>query len=431
MFTGMALRMVQELGLHRERSCLDRDEPPGKASLNTKSKEPETTSEPVTLEKYNESSEILLFWAIFSMDTALCNGTGRVPALKRHEINVRLPYNGDIAVIRAGPGHIARRDQVEVYPQLARMMLAYAQSIDFLNTGSSQIRFQTPEDGLHRKERLEGLKQSLMREYRALPKEVSFGAIFYRAAVSSGQAGAYLLLHLQYHGQIAFLTQESLSDHRHNPEYNGNVANADVQRLLNTNKELYKKSVKSVADMLTFTKLIDERPLLAVVYLNQPIFHAACAYSRDMLESTTKHPSDSSDLSSAAFPIPSDTSPSMVFPEGGLSKVGTGTQPLRKRSQEAVELTYNFLTLIAKAYYQFLRQMVKDQANVYAGSKWVDNVLSQRETGLRDVDLSIVSDSISTFIRLHDLRSPAGAEDALKKVSVSLQSEISSVNRVT
>ena len=27
MFTGMALRMVQELGLHRERSCLDRDEP--------------------------------------------------------------------------------------------------------------------------------------------------------------------------------------------------------------------------------------------------------------------------------------------------------------------------------------------------------------------------------------------------------------------
>ena len=152
--------------------------------------------------------------------------------------------------------------------------------------------------------------------------------------------------------------------------------------------------------------------------MNQPIFHAAAAYSRDMVEQTSrefKHAPDPKDMSSSAFPIPSDTSPSMVFPDGGIP-TKTGIPP-RKRSQESVDSTYNFLTLTAKANYQFLRQTIKDQAKFYAGSGWVDAVLDQRETGLRDVDLSIVSDSISTFIRLHDLRSPLGAEAALRKVN--------------
>lgn len=414
----MALRMVQELGLHRERSCLDRDEPQVEIRSNTKDFESEMQLQPVTLKTYYESSEVLLFWAIFSCDTALCNGTGRVPSLKRHEINVRLPKNSDLAVTRAGPGIFARPSKAEVFPQLARMMLAYAQSIDYLNTGASQIRFQTHYEEVERMNRLEALKQNLMREYRSLPKEVSFGAIFYRAAVKAGQAGPYLLLHLQYLCQVAFLTQESLSDEEHSTgqPQSGSEA-ADRARLKKTNQELYKKAIKSIADMLTFTKLIDERPLLAIVYLNQPLFHAAAAFSRDMLRRSSRTSPEPKDMSPHAFPIPSDTSPSMVFPDSGVPPTTSGDMP-RTRSQEAVEATYDFLTLIAKANYQFLRQTIKDQAQVYAGSGWVDAVLDQRETGLRDVDLSIVSDSISTFIRLHDLRSHPGAEAALQKASL-------------
>ena len=418
MFTGMALRMVQELGLHRERSCLDRDEPQAETGPSGRASGGDPQSSNVSLKAYHESSEVLLFWAVFSCDTALCNGTGRVPSLKRHEINVRLPVNGDLAIIRAGPGNNVRPTKVEVFPQLARMMLSYAQSIDYLNTGASQIRFQTQYEELERMNRLEVLKQNLMREYRSLPKEVSFGAIFYRAAVKAGQAGPYLLLHLQYLCQMAFLTQESLSDEEHSTDQpqSGSEA-ADRARLKKTNQELYKKAIKSIADMLTFAKLIDERPLMAVVYLNQPIFHAAAAFSRDMLRRSSRIAQPNpKDMSPHAFPIPSDTSPSMVFPDAGIPSMTSGGSP-RKRSQEAVESTYDFLTLIAKANYQFLRQTIKDQAKVYAGSGWVDAVLDQRETGLRDVDLSIVSDKISTFIRLHDLRAPPGAEAALQKAS--------------
>ena len=416
MFTGMSLRMVQELGLHRERGSLDKDEKTAEIGQSRRRSASDFQSQPTTTEAYHDSSEVLLFWAVFSCDTALCNGTGRVPSLKRHEINVRLPSNGDLAIIRAGPSNTVRPTKVEVFPQLARMMLCYAQSIDYLNTGASQIRFQITYEELERMNRLEILKQNLMREYRSLPKEVSFGAIFYRAAVKAGQAGPYLLLHLQYLCQMAFLTQESLSDEEHSKEPPQTASEAaDRARLKKTNQELYKKAIKSIADMLTFAKLIDERPLMAIVYLNQPIFHAAAAFSRDMLRRSATAPPEPRYMSSNAFPIPSDTSPSMVFPDAGNQSSAVGDSAMR--SKEAIQSTYDFLTLIAKANYQFLRQTIKDQARFYAGSGWVDAVLDQREKGLRDVDLSIVSDKISTFIRLHDLRAPTGAEAALQKAS--------------
>ena len=98
MFTGMSLRMVQELGLHRERSSLDKDVERAETGRKSAS---DLQSQPTSIETYRDSSEVLLFWAVFSCDTALCNGTGRVPSLKRHEINVRLPSNSDIAIVRA------------------------------------------------------------------------------------------------------------------------------------------------------------------------------------------------------------------------------------------------------------------------------------------------------------------------------------------
>lgn len=309
-------------------------------------------------------------------------------------------------------------------------MLAYAQSIDFLNTGSRQIRFQSSTESDHRMDRIEELKGNIIQEYRLVPKEISFGANYYQAAVKAGQAGPYLLLHLQYHLQIAFLTQESLAGEEEslvrapdrsvtNEEPIDRRPNLDIRRV---NQELYRNSIKCITDLLTFAKLIDDRALLTTIFANQAFFHAACAYSRDMVhhkapctEGDTPSALRKRDLSPPAFPIPSQTSPSMVFQFDDYSQYPRNLIP-RNGSQAATESTYSFLTLIAKANYQFLRQAIKDQTQIYAGSGWVDAVLDQRETGLRNVDLSIVSESISTFIRLHDLREPGASESALQKV---------------
>lgn len=106
-FTRMALQMVIELGLHRDRSCLDTGGTKNESKL--KLADVKDHIREVSLDDYDRSSEILLFWIVYSLDVSLCNGTGRVPGLKRHEINVRLPTDADLAIVRAGPGEFMVR----------------------------------------------------------------------------------------------------------------------------------------------------------------------------------------------------------------------------------------------------------------------------------------------------------------------------------
>ena len=360
MFTGMALRMVIELGLHRERGSIDVNEP--SKNIKVEPTTATTSSKEVSLEQYELSTQVLLFWVVYSFDVSLCNGTGRVPGLKRHEINLRLPSDEDLAIIRAGPGQRIQTIHPEVYPQTARMMRIYAQSIDFLNTRSRQIRFQPRADREIEMDQLEKLKGNMIEEYRLVPKETAFGANQYQTAVKTGQAGPYLLLHLQYHLQIAFLTQESLAGEEENlvraPDRSVTVEepidrrpNLDVRQV---NQELYRNAIKSITDMLTFAKLIHDRALLTTVYANQAFFHAACAYSRDMVQNTMPRPGESTpsaldkkENAPLAFPIPSKTSPSMVFQFDDYSQYPRNLIP-RKASQTATESTYSFLALIAK-----------------------------------------------------------------------------------
>ncbi|KAL9602074.1 MAG: hypothetical protein Q9219_002070 [cf. Caloplaca sp. 3 TL-2023] len=431
MFTGMALRMAQEIGLHRSR--LSRGMSVSQSPTNQGcSDEPplalprEANANSVGLDAFEKSQQVVLFWCAYSMDVNLCNGTGRVPCIKRHEISIRLPEDRDMAIIRAGPGGTMKPLKPEVYRHYADMMLSYAESIDFLNTQSSEVYRRPPMDDARRKERVAELKKELITKYKSLPREIKFGAIYYQAAVRSGLAAPYLLLHHQYHLQIAFLTQENMIGDETKPgPIEGTVAEDgrldlpedNQERDANTRKsndDLYRISIRSITDMLTFAKHIDDRPLLTTFYLNQSYFHAACAYIRDMLQ----HKGDirlPAEPKPRAFPIPSQAAPSLVDPFQDYSQYPKNMIP-PTGSAHATESNSSYLTLIAKANYQFLREAIRVVARYYSGAAWVDAVLDQREIGLRDVDLSIVSDNISAYIRLHDLRRRNGARTGGEKI---------------
>ncbi|KAL9579993.1 MAG: hypothetical protein Q9212_004758 [Teloschistes hypoglaucus] len=420
MFTGMALRMAQEIGLHRERSSRGTSISQSPTNVGT-GEQPmlslprDSNANVVDLDTFEKSAQVVLFWCCYSMDVNLCNGTGRVPCIKRHEISIRLPEDRDMAVIRAGPGGTMKPLKPEVYPHYANLMLSYARSIDFLNTESSEVQGRAPIDDARRRERVGELTQELTEKYQSIPREVKFGAIYYQAAVRSGQAAPYLLLHHQYHLQIAFLTQEAMvgeesssrpvegtvtEDGRLDLPKDKQERESDKRK---SNESLYRSSIRSITDMLTFAKHIDDRALLATFYLNQSFFHAACAYIRDMLQynGELRLPEEAKPKT---FPIPSQTAPSLVDPFQDYSQYPKNLIP-PTGSSAATESTSSYLTLIAKANYQFLREAIRVVAQYYSGAGWVDAVLDQREVGLRDVDLSIVSDNISSYIRLHDLRS--------------------------
>ncbi|KAI4195178.1 MAG: hypothetical protein LQ350_007352 [Teloschistes chrysophthalmus] len=431
MFTGMALRMAQEIGLHRERSSRGTSISQSPTNVGT-GEQPmlslprDTNANVVDLDTFEKSAQVVLFWCCYSMDVNLCNGTGRVPCIKRHEISIRLPEDRDMAVIRAGPGGTMKPLKPEVYPHYANLMLSYARSIDFLNTESSEVQGRPPIDDARRRERVGELTQELMEKYQSIPREVKFGAIYYQAAVRSGQAAPYLLLHHQYHLQIAFLTQEAMvGEESSSRPVEGTVAEdgrldlpKDKQERDSDkrkgNEELYRSSIRSITDMLTFAKHIDDRALLATFYLNQSFFHAACAYIRDMLQynGELRLPEEAKPKT---FPIPSQTAPSLVDPFQDYSQYPKNLIP-PTGSSAATESTSSYLTLIAKANYQFLREAIRVVAQYYSGAGWVDAVLDQREVGLRDVDLSIVSDNISSYIRLHDLRSRTAPSEEIPKV---------------
>lgn len=435
MFTGMALRMAQEIGLHRERSS--RGTSISQSPTNQATGEQPMLSPPreananlVDIDAFEKSAQILLFWCAYSMDVNLCNGTGRVPCIKRNEISVRLPDDRDIAIVRAGPGRTMKTLKPEVYPHYANMMLSYAKSIEFLNTESSEVQGRPRIDDVRRREQVAELKQELMEKYQSIPRQAKFGAIYYQAAVRRGLAAPYLLLHHQYHLQMAFLTQEAMvGEESSSRPVEGTVMedggldlpNEHQERDSNRrkgNEDLYRNSIRSITDMLTFAKHIDDRALLTTFYLNQSYFHAACAYIRDMLQQNgqIRLPKEAKPKT---FPIPSQTAPSLVDPFQDYSQYPEHLIP-PTGSAAATESASSYLALIAKANYQFLREAIRVVAQYYSGAGWVDAVLDQREVGLRDVDLSIVSDNISSYIRLHDIRSRNAPTEGAPEVSVNV-----------
>ena len=79
------------------------------------------------------------------------------------------------------------------------------------------------------------------------------------------------------------------------------------------NRELHRNAIRSITDMLTLAKLIDDGRLLTTIFINQTFFHAACAYTRDMLRGQEKgNNTQSRNFSPFAFLIPS-RAPTMDF----------------------------------------------------------------------------------------------------------------------
>ncbi len=325
---------------------------------------------------------------------------------------MRIPENEDIAVIRADPGKVVSTIEPSSFVHMVRIMRAYAKSIDFMIVESAQEHVHDISERSSRLGHLKELKSEIIQKYQRLPPELRFGAIFYRAAIKSCEAGPYLVMHFFSHLRIAFLTQEiiTLSEQQLSVGVEPNEAEGQGHDPVNirpaaglsngkANSELYRTAINSIADSLTSAKFIGNPTLLATFSLLESFFHAGNAYIHDVLQLQSKEQNQiPTDNEQSAFSIPSHTSLSMV------SYLEDDHHFLMPSTTSGAESTRCYPALIAKTSFHLIRQAIKDMAEYYAGAGWVDAVLDLPEKGLRDVDLTIVSESISTFIRLHDLR---------------------------
>lgn len=231
-------------------------------------------------ETFERSSQILLFWCVFAQDTYLSNGTGRVPSIKRGEVNVRLPKDVDVAIVRAGPGTLPPVVKPSAFVQMVRLVLDYAESIEYLNT-EPQSDVVPASDISQRSSCITNIRDRIIRNYNSIPSCLRFGANNYQVAVHSGEAGPYLLIHFQYELQVAFLTQAKLALNEPLSKELGEVslresstrASSEMERrVLSAQKvdyALYRAAIKSIVDLLTIVKMIDSRALWSTFWLNQ------------------------------------------------------------------------------------------------------------------------------------------------------------------
>lgn len=134
MFTGMAVRMAIDLGLHLE-----------PADYNQ-------------IEVEEQRLDCLAFWSVLLMDYALSFGTGRQTTFRIEEITRRLPTQDDI------PGQGGTRSP---FPYAARQMLAYGPLINLLNG---------PDDPPEVEGEIVACRAVAVQEYNALPSDMQWSA---------------------------------------------------------------------------------------------------------------------------------------------------------------------------------------------------------------------------------------------------------------
>ena len=261
-------------------------------------------------------------------------------------------------------------------------MLEYARSIEFLNTeyqpaNGSVVKLQELES-------IQTVRDRILTSYNSVPERSRYGAKQYRRASESGQAIPYLMMHLNFHLQIAFLTQAC---HAVKPQHarsgvdglpieyaegQNQHAVRNAKKCLSYENQLYRTAMKSIVDMLTIARFIDPRPLLSTFFLNQSFFHSACAYAGDVLRfqnhsSLQFSPWDNK----SAFPLPSHLSTSVVFDLEELHN-----NPGARTNLAQAEA---YLALLAKTNYQFLRQAITEMSKYYAALVgWTQSSISVR-----------------------------------------------------
>ena len=138
MFSGMAMRMAVDLGLHLD-SREDLDIDPEERRLNR-----------------------LVFWSAAMLDFSLSFGTGRQPTLRVDEITQELPSETDLLTKTGESGLPPLRHP---FPYAARQMLSYGRLIELLNARSPDM------DG-SRQKAIQQCRAAAVNLYHTLPADL-------------------------------------------------------------------------------------------------------------------------------------------------------------------------------------------------------------------------------------------------------------------
>ncbi|KAF9881456.1 C6 transcription factor [Colletotrichum karsti] len=266
MLSGMAIRMAQDMGLHRtpeqennptvafwDRSPLS---PDGKGLLSDE------------MSKIHQAkSKLLLFWAVFALDVSVSLLTGRPPTPKRSEVDVPIPTAQDLKATQLDFTESVSMKNM-IFPEVARFMLSFSEAVELLNQtwpedhdGGGGSREST------KRARLSKVRDNIMNQYHSLSSELTFTIENYKRAATDKQAGLFLMLHVYFYAFTILLSQAEMRDetlHSSADAYGG-IQQPQAALL----------ACQKIVQILNTAELIDDTGYLSTPFINQGLFIAA------------------------------------------------------------------------------------------------------------------------------------------------------------
>ncbi|KAF6830572.1 C6 transcription factor [Colletotrichum plurivorum] len=255
MLSGMAIRMAQDMGLHKPHES--------DTGLNATSyyHSPISSLSEEQSKSHQQRSGLVLFWAVFSLDVCVSLLTGRPPSFRRTEIEVPIPTSDDMMWTQLDFQESISMKQM-AFPEMVRFMLFFSEAVELLNQPcSSGPKDTTDSDG---KDDFSDIRERLMKQYQLLCPELTFNIENYKRASSSWQAGPFLMLHIYFYTFMTLLSDRGTRS---------NAASGGTQ-LSQPSKAALMASQK-IVQILNTAELINNSGYLATPFTNHGLFVAA------------------------------------------------------------------------------------------------------------------------------------------------------------
>ncbi|KAJ3519657.1 hypothetical protein NM208_g14037 [Fusarium decemcellulare] len=254
----MAIRMAQDLGLHRSDTT---DLDPQAAFYDHAPPSPQGISVPTDEQStiHQQKSRLVMFWSVFTLDVYVSLLMGRPPTIRRAEIKVPLPNSDDMK-----PVHLdfdgSHRMCHFIFPAMTRAMYIFSEAVELFNLNKG-AECTCPLDEIDK------LEKKVAQCHKHLDASLLFSADTYRKSSSDGHAGLFLMLHLYLYTFVALL-----STRRYRslvaPERSNRSAQVACQKILQT---------------LAIAESIDVKGYTTTPFLAYSIFVAASTLLDDMV----------------------------------------------------------------------------------------------------------------------------------------------------
>jgi hypothetical protein len=456
MYLGISIRMAQDLGMHkleglryigkdgptpkmikRESMSGSSDLPAKLAAGGRKKRDQKPSDDLPTGSNMNESAatdpevqdqaddpkeveeqkavereRVDTFWAVFFLDRMVSSGTGRRSTLRDKDIELSFPSLDTMDPQSGWPS---------VFPALIRIVHLYGRVADLLNSikEASDITTETPK-------RLASMESQVTNFYQGLSARLHFDAVNFQHYMKAGEGTNFVLLHFWFHTLIVLLHQPTLL-----MTFEGRML-----QLFPNSQQLSMSSAKTIADILSYSQLMDAKASLGNPFTTQPIYIAACAFLKETVEQTATSNAQSRSsspgrkekntaenrpgskngtpntfkrmsISELSNPIEGTASSS---DSANRRKSSTTTeQPQSSEKSEGSALSaaktanamakHTLLATAASQHYQLCYKALQSLETYWAGTKYILTVLDQKFQGVGDPLLYTVEEGESAMER--------------------------------